>query len=65
MWGPKGVKIRYQWYANGKPIKGATKRKLVVTRALRGKQVWVVMTGAKAGYATATRSSYKSPRIRG
>ena len=60
---PKGTKVRFQWYVNGKPIKGATKKTLKVTKKLKGKKVQVVAIGTKPGYAPAVKKS-KPVRIR-
>lgn len=60
---PKGTTITVQWYADGKPIKGGTKRSLKLTKQLKGKKVSVVVTGTKAGYAPATKKS-KAAKVR-
>lgn len=54
---PKGTKVKVQWYANGKPIKGATKKSLKLTKKLKGKKISVVVTGTKAGYAPKSKQS--------
>ena len=54
-----GTKFYYQWYANGTPVKGATKRTLKLTKALKGKSVQVAVTGALAYYVPETRRSAK------
>lgn len=56
-WRPKGVKLTYQWYAKGKAIKGATKKKLKVTSAQRDKRITVKVKASKKGFAPATRTS--------
>ncbi|TQL57164.1 hypothetical protein FB461_2284 [Rarobacter faecitabidus] len=56
-WGPGKVTLSYRWYANGKRIKGATKKTLVVKKKWRGKKVTVRVTGKKPGYTTATAKS--------
>lgn len=60
---PKGTKVRFQWYANSKPIKGATKKHLKLTKKLKGKRVTVVATGTKPGFAPAIKKS-KPIRVR-
>lgn len=52
-----GAKLSYQWYRNGKVIKRATHKTYVLTASDRGKRIVVKVTGRKAGYTTASRSS--------
>ncbi|GAA3669199.1 HtaA domain-containing protein [Microbacterium marinilacus] len=52
-----GVTRSYQWYANGKPIAGATKWSYKVTSAQAGKKLTVKVTGKKAGYSTVSKTS--------
>lgn len=47
-----GTTVRYQWYAGGRRIAGATKPQLSLTKKLVGKRIKVVITGSRAGYAT-------------
>ena len=56
-WAPAPVTLKYQWYASGKPISGATKSTYKLTAAQLGRTMTVHITGAKSGYATVTRSS--------
>lgn len=56
-WGPKGVKLKYQWLRNGKKIKGATKTSYKLSRADRGKKVGVRVTGSLSGYTTTSTNS--------
>lgn len=60
---PKGTKVKVQWYANGKPIKGATKKKLKLGKKLKGKKITVVVTGTKPGYAPKSKKS-KPTKVR-
>ena len=48
------TKFRYQWFLGKRAIRGATSKKLRVTRAMRGKKLVVRVTGKKAGYRKAT-----------
>ena len=57
------LKVKYQWTANGKAIKGATKTKLKLTKALKGKKVTVKITFSKAGYKSRTLAP-KAVKIR-
>ncbi|WP_336715488.1 hypothetical protein [Arthrobacter sp. USHLN218] len=56
-----GTKVSYQWYRNGKPIKGATKSSYKIQKADRRTTLTVRATGTKYGYATA--SSSRSVRL--
>ena len=58
-----GTSLSYRWYANGKAIAGATKPTLSLGGALGGKKITVQVTGKKAGYATATRTSSATGKI--
>ncbi|MDR0504896.1 MAG: carboxypeptidase-like regulatory domain-containing protein, partial [Bifidobacteriaceae bacterium] len=49
-----GVTKAYQWFANGKAIKGATKAKLKLTKKLSGKRITVKVTGSLSGYVSKT-----------
>ena len=52
------VKFRFQWYAGGRKIRGATKKTFTPGRGLRKKKVAVKVTGSRKGYkATARKSS--------
>ena len=52
-----GTRFRYQWFVGKRAIKGATKKKLQVTRSMRGKKLVVKVTGKKTGYKKATAKS--------
>jgi hypothetical protein len=49
--------VAYQWYAKGKPIRGATGKKLKVTSKIRGKKVYVRVTHTSPGYAQDVQTS--------
>jgi hypothetical protein len=53
----KSTKFSYQWFVGKKAIKGATKKKLKVTRSLRGKKIQVKVTGKKQGFKKASAKS--------
>ncbi len=59
-----GTKLKYRWYVGGKSVKGATKSSFKVTRKYVGKKVTVKVTGSKAGYATVTRTSAKTAKVK-
>lgn len=59
-----GTTFRYQWYRNGGSIKGATKSTYVLGKLDKGKTISVKVTGRKAGYATAARTSVRTATVR-
>jgi hypothetical protein len=63
-WSPTGVSFTYQWFAGGKAIKGATKAKLKLTTAERGKKITVQVTASSTGAAPATASSRATTKVR-
>jgi hypothetical protein len=62
-WNPK-PKIKYQWYANGKAIKGATKAAYKLKKAQKGKRITVKITATKSGYNTVTKTSGKTAKVK-
>ncbi|MWV58922.1 hypothetical protein [Rathayibacter sp. VKM Ac-2754] len=57
-WGPQPVTLDYQWLRGGNPISGATEPQYVVDPYDLGNgAISVQVTGTKAGYAKATRTS--------
>jgi len=63
-WSP-GVTLRYQWFAKGLAISGATSPHLKVRKAYLGKRISVRVTGSKPGYETLTMASRKTGRVSG
>ncbi len=62
-WTP-GTRLTYRWTANGKAIKGATRATYQPTRAVVGKRIRVVVTGTKAGYDKAVRTSAPTAKVK-
>ncbi|WP_413355063.1 carboxypeptidase regulatory-like domain-containing protein [Microbacterium sp. 1P06AB] len=60
----RGTSLTYQWYADGVRIKGATRSSLTLTSGLVGDKISVKVTGSKSGYATHSRSSAATARVR-
>ncbi|MFT4082356.1 MAG: hypothetical protein QM638_07195 [Nocardioides sp.] len=60
-----GTKLTYQWLANGKKIKGATKAKLKLKAAQKGKKISVKITGTKTGYTTLAKTSATTAKVTG
>jgi peptidoglycan hydrolase-like protein with peptidoglycan-binding domain len=56
-WSPSGVAFTYQWYRDGKTIKGATKVTYKLTKSEKGKRMTVLVTGAKAGFEGVAKRS--------
>jgi hypothetical protein len=54
---PKGAKLSYQWYLDGKLVKGATYSTTHVTKARIGRRLTVVVRGALGGYTSSSRTS--------
>lgn len=52
-----GTRLTYQWYANGRAIKGATGSSLVLSAATVRTRITVKVTGAKSGYISAAKVS--------
>jgi len=62
-WSPK-PKFTYQWYAGGKAIKGATKATLKLKKAQKGKKITVKVTAKKTNYATKTKASKATAKVK-
>lgn len=60
---PRNAKVRYQWYRDGKGIKGATKKSYMVRSADRGKRITLRATIAKTKYVSATGKYRKAGRV--
>ncbi|GAA1810921.1 hypothetical protein GCM10009771_11120 [Nesterenkonia flava] len=58
-----GTKLSYQWMADGKRIKGATKKTYKIGAAQQGKKIAVRVTGTKSGHAQAQRNSSATARV--
>ncbi|WP_232421798.1 glycoside hydrolase family 3 N-terminal domain-containing protein [Nocardioides sp. Iso805N] len=63
-WSVPGVTVRYQWYASGKRIKGATGSKLTLRRAQAGKRITVKVTVSHTGYASASATSKATGKVK-
>jgi hypothetical protein len=63
-WAPAPVKLSYTWYRNGKRIKGQTKSTYTLRTADTGKRITVRVQQRKAGYATASRLSAKTAKVK-
>ena len=59
----KGTTFTYRWYRNGRAIKHATKSSYRLTRSDVSKQISVRVTGRKAGYVSAVRTSKRTVRV--
>lgn len=61
-WSPTAT-FTYQWLANGKTIKGATKSTLTLTSSLKGKKISVKVTGARVGYNSKALTSKRTAKV--
>jgi len=52
-----GTKYSYQWFANGKAIRGATKNTFVATPTQAGSKITVTVGGSKSGFASVSKTS--------
>ncbi len=59
----RGHQTEYQWYRSGKAIKGATSKTYKLVAADRADRITVKVTGTKAGYATAAKTSAKTGKV--
>lgn len=59
-----GASYRYQWYADGKRISGATASKLRLRSAQAGKRITVAVTYTKKGYVTKRATSVRTSPVR-
>ena len=64
-WQPAGVTLTYQWKADGKKLKGATKKTLVIPSAAKGKRITVTVSATLAGYAKTSETSKKTLSVKG
>ena len=69
-WKPStGARFSYQWYyreagsSHSIKISGATKKTFTATKALKGKVLFVAVTGRKSGYETTTQRSVLSSPV--
>ena len=53
----RGTKFRYQWFVGKKAIRGATGKKLRISRSLKGKKIAVKVTGTKKAFRKASATS--------
>lgn len=62
-WSPT-PRYSYRWYANGKRIKGATKSRYKITKSRKGKRITVKVTGKRTGYASITKTSKRTGKVK-
>ena len=63
-WTPGKVTFTYQWRANGKAIKKATKVTFKPTSAQVGKKISVIVTGTQPGYKTVVVKSGSTKKVK-
>lgn len=59
-----GTRLSYQWYLNGKAVRGATKAGFKIPKAAKGKKVSVRVTGTQPGYAKLVKTSRATSKVR-
>lgn len=59
----RGVRVRYRWYADGKPLAGGTRSTLTVPSNALGKRISVRATGSRSGFATIAKNSRATQRV--
>lgn len=59
----KGATVRYRWYADGRPLSGATRSTLMIPSGAVGKRITVRATGSRAGFATIVKTSRSTKRV--
>ncbi len=64
-WSPTPTTLTYQWYRGSTAISGATGKTHTLKAADRGARVKVKVTGARAGYDTASRTSASTATVKG
>ena len=64
-WTPSPTTVKYQWYANGTKIAGATSQSLTISSTLAGKKLTVRVTGSRTGYSTLAVTSSATTVARG
>lgn len=60
-----GTKLAYQWYISGVPVSKATAASFKIPASAAVKTITVVVTGTKAGYATASKRSKATAAVKG
>lgn len=62
-WQPPQVAFRYQWYRDGKAIRGATKATYKVVKADKTHKIKVKVTGSLTGYTTVSRTASQTKKV--
>lgn len=64
-WGPAGVAVSYQWFADGVAISGATAPTFTVTNAQAGRRITVTATGSLAEATPVATTSAATATVKG
>ncbi|MFK4224744.1 hypothetical protein [Streptomyces sp. NPDC019890] len=62
-WTPTPSSYAYQWYADGKAIKGATGSSLKLASAQRGRNITVKVTARRTGHSDGTATSKPTAKV--
>jgi protocatechuate 3,4-dioxygenase beta subunit len=63
-WTPVSVERSFQWYADGRAIRGATHQRFTVTRRQLGKRLVLLVTARAFGYSDTDAASERTHRVR-
>ncbi|MEG3616468.1 hypothetical protein [Isoptericola haloaureus] len=63
-WKPTAWAYKYQWFADGEPIAGATSKRYTLTKAEHGTRLKVKVTGKRQAYLLTSRSSRWTSAVR-
>lgn len=63
-WSPTGLTFHYQWYRNGKAIKGATTSSYKATKSDKGKHLSVTVRAKRTAYKTLSLTSKRTAKVR-
>lgn len=58
-----GATLKYQWYVNGKAVKGATGQQWKIPAAAHKKKISVKVTGSLSGYKSASKTKKLSTKV--
>lgn len=63
-WTPYPKRLKFRWFAGGKPVKGATHQRLKLTKKQAGKRLRVVVKASAPGYEPLTVTTKRSRKVR-
>ena len=60
---PSGVRLKFRWYVDGRAVRGATGKRLLLKQSFRGKRIQVKVTGKKPGYRPRKTTSARTGAV--